>query len=415
MRLHTHCLDIEEPAKDAKRVSLRLGSGQDSVTLEFPRKWTVRVLWPRAIPPLSWTEISASFERSYGQPTIRQLVRTALRPLVVVDNPLGSAPVARLMPVLLDHFRQAGVPATAVRFLVACGGGGPPVPDFAERAVGPEVASSCRVLLHDPDGDSVVAGYTSRGTRIEVNRELLLSDFIVGVGGAFPNHMDNFAGGLSLLPGVLSTRSLRLLHEKNQESELGHQAPHSEFRRETDEIARLIGLKTAVCMMMNADREIVRVFCGDPLLYDQEASRFASETYRAPAPHSAVGCVVSNACPGGLPPLLGRANALSLLLKCPARASRVLVGSGVSEAHAQARDFLGDRLRMRWVQRAFQCLARKKDRRHPIRVYSPGNSWRAIVDAVSAEQGDQAVEVWVYPSASLQILELQRPCAGFSG
>ena len=63
--------------------------------------------------------------------------------------------------------------------------------------------------------------------------------------------------------GVLGFRSIAALHFGHPSTGRGAQPPENSFRRDLDEIARLLGLETGVFVVVDADRQIVDLACGD--------------------------------------------------------------------------------------------------------------------------------------------------------
>ena len=164
---------------------MRTGAWYGDVPLNimFPDNWTVTFLWPRTPPPLTDNQIADTLERPIGQPPIRQMCLGKSRPLVIVDDLNRPTPAARVMPFLLNQFRDAGVPAGEVRIMMAPGTHGPPRANAMSKKVGVEVSSRCRIFVHDCTHDVVKIGTTSFGTPVIVNKQILESDFVVGIGG----------------------------------------------------------------------------------------------------------------------------------------------------------------------------------------------------------------------------------------
>jgi nickel-dependent lactate racemase len=112
------------------------------------------------------------------------------------------------MPALLGQFKDAGVSPRDVGIVVASGAHRPPTIDAFAKKVGAEAAKLCRMYLHNCDRDLVRLGRTSFGTPVFVNRYVADSDFLVGIGGIYPNHSAGFGGGTKLALGVLGFRSI---------------------------------------------------------------------------------------------------------------------------------------------------------------------------------------------------------------
>jgi hypothetical protein len=180
--------------------------------------------------------------------------------------------------------------------------------------------------VHDPNRSLEKIGKTSFGTPIVVNKEVLASDFLVGIGGVYPNHTAGFGGGAKLALGILGTRSIMHLHYRHQGVGWGSCNTESEFRKDLDEIARMIGLNTIITVHVNANREPVRMVCGDHFLYYREEVAFCRQTFHAPMPEKAE-VVVCNAYPNDLSLIFVRKKGITPLRHCTPGASRIVIAS----------------------------------------------------------------------------------------
>jgi lactate racemase len=432
--------------------------GDQTLALKFPDNWEVKTMWPRTPPPLTDKEIIAALERPIGQPTIRESCRGKSRVLVIVDDLNRPTPAARIIPYVLRHFQDAGIPTRQVRILMAGGSHGAPGPDGMVKKVGPEAASCCRLLLHDPKRNTVKAGRTSYGTPVLVNQEVLASDFIVGIGGLYPNNTAGYGGGSKLALGVLDLRSISYLHHRHPSVGWASSQTDGDFRKDLSEVARMIGLTTSIAVHVSANREVVRLRCGDSHLFYPEEVAFAREAFRAPLPHDA-DVVVSNAYPNDLSFTFLWMKGLIPLRNCNPKASRIAIAScseglgfhgvypvlNVPRFHEKV-DML-KRISVTGYREIARKIARRvrraatQDRRqdpqaqtqkeftssmpeNPIWLYCPSShanelpssfrdmrvskSWSEILREVEREQGSRGnINVSVYPCAPIQVLESQ--------
>jgi hypothetical protein len=285
-----------------------------------------------------------------------------------------------------------------------------------------------------------------------VNREVLASDLLIGIGGVYPQHSTGFGGGSKLLLGVLGRRSIVGLHYGHPSMD-GAYETNNDFRRDLDEMARILGFRTLISLHVDAERRVVRLTCGDHFLYYPEAASFSRTTYRAPLPGKA-DVVIANTYPIDVSVTFMRSKGVIPLLHAAPGASRILIAS-CSEGlghhglfpldsgstrqrtrHLARRVMVGDkralarRLRLR-VTHKVQGLLRSVassiqpptvSPRHPIwlhvgseaqRALPPrvaglqlASSWLEIVERVEAEQAARKqLDVMVYPCAPLQVLE----------
>ena len=160
-----------------------------------------------------------------------------------------------------------------------------------------------------------------------VNKHVVDSDFLVGIGGLYPNHSVGFGGGSKLALGVLGFHSIARLHWGHHSVGWGASNNVSSFRRELDEIAHLIGLNTSVSLLLDSEGEVVDVSCGNYSAYYADLLGSAREAYRAPYPDYRTDVVISNAYPADLSLTFAQMKAFHLLNAASLDASRIAIAS----------------------------------------------------------------------------------------
>jgi lactate racemase len=429
--------------------------GDRRLELEFPSTWDVTVLWPHTEDPLSDEQIQEALDKPVGLPPIRELCQGKSHPLILVDDLNRPTPAFRVLPFLLRHFQQAGVSFQDIRILMAGGSHGHSPQGAIEKKVGAEAASSCRLLVHHPTLDTVNIGRTSFGTPVLVNREVANSDFVLGIGGIYPNGTAGFGGGSKLALGALDLRSITFLHHRHKSVGWGGDGGESDFRKDLNEIARMIGLNTVLACGIDANRELVRLACGDPILVHPREVAFARRAFCSQPP-GAADVVIANAYPNDLSFTFVWMKGLAPLRACAPGASRIAVAScpeglgshgvypvvNVPRFHkhrdllrrlsvttprdmvAKARRLIDRKLNPRPQPNPLKGPARGPE--NPIWLHHTGTeaesfpstfrsvridrSWEFIIQAVEQEQRNKSqLRVLVYPCAPLQFVEEVAP------
>lgn len=441
-----------EPQTDVAELLLRTGAwyGDRAIRLPFPLSWRVEQYWPRSSVPLSDAEIMSRLDSPVGQSPIRELCRGRARPVVIVDDLNRPTPAARVLPPLLQRMREGGIDVNSVLVLIASGTHGASPRQALLRKVGAEVASLCRVEVHDCRRELVRVGRSSFGTPVFVNRHVAQSDLVIGVGGLYPNHTAGFGGGSKLALGVLGMRSIAGLHYAHQSVGWGMPDGGSAFRRDLDEIAEMIGLRTSITLLVNRDRDVVDLQCGDHRVYYPSLVCSAKGALAAPSPDGVADVVVANAYPTDTSLTFVRMKGMVPLSLAPPNASRVVIAS-CSEGlgfHGLS-PFLNAPRHHRWNSAVLRgsvllghpgALARKARARvmrrvsrltsgrpaghdNPVWMYRPPvadapalpatvpgmrvtSSWEDVVEAVTREHGGRPdLRVLVYGCAPLQWLQ----------
>src|SRR5204862_4953702 len=148
---------------------------------------------------------------------------------------------------------------------------------------------------------------------------------LIGIGGVYPQHTAGFGGGSKLALGVLGRRSIAHLHLAHAGVDGSYEVDNG-FRRDLDEIADLIGLRTVVSVHVDAEREVVRVVSGDWRAHYRDSVRFSREAYAAPGPGDA-DVVVASAYPMDVSLTFMRSKGMIPLFQARPGASRVVIAA----------------------------------------------------------------------------------------
>jgi nickel-dependent lactate racemase len=401
---------------------------------------------------LTDAEIWERLERPVDQRPIREQCSGSARPLIIVDDLNRPTPASRVLPLVIRQFTQAGVPLQNITILIGPGTHAPPKADAVAKKIGADLLQSCRVLVHHSDRPVARLGRTSFGTPVLVPREVLTSDFVVAIGGIYPNHTGGFGGGSKAALGILGLRSIAALHFGHDSVGWGSHATNDTFRSDLNEIAELIGLQTGVFVGIDAERQVVDVACGDIRAVYGRLLSTSKAGFRAPKPDSAVRIVISNAYPGDLSLTFVRMKGMVPLSFAAPGASRIVVAScneGLGfhglfpfmnapsfHRYRMLRHRIGanvnkpHRLVRKGVPRVVHRLSRSlrstgspaTSMAHPTWLYCPSpaslallpreipgirvtSSWAELVDAVTREQNSgSSLRTFVYTAAPLQWL-----------
>lgn len=437
-----------------QEVNLRTGVWYDdrSLKLSFPDSWDVKNYRPATPAPLSEAQIIERMNNPVGQPPLSELARGKTRPVIVTDDLSRPTPVHRLMSLVLDQFRKAGVDLQQVRVLVAAGTHGKQNREALKVKLGKECFESCRVLIHSDKKHTKLIGHTSFGTPVYVDRELIDSDLIVGISGIYPQYTTGFGGGGKLALGVLGRKSISHLHFNSGDND-GDYSIDNNFRRNVTEMSRMIGLDTIFTIHPDSDLQIVNLTCGDHYSYYREAARFSREVYDAPPPDDA-DIVIANGYPSDISYTFMRKGNRPILI-APTEAVKIMIGSnpeglghhglyplGKSDRYLELKatydriKIMEPKVIIRKVLKNLPFVKKKAapttatetsqetgstGNNKPLWVYNPGgiagpmppingvrffSDWEKVLEIAGAEFPDRDdIRVRIYPCAPLQCLD----------
>ncbi len=257
----------------------------------LPKKW--HLISSADKPPIPGIddpikEIQHALDNPIGSPRLEEMVKPGMEVTIVFDDLHRPTPVHLAMPEILDRLNRAGIPDK--RIIGVCAIGTHPIPTLEDlkKKVGEKAFSRLegRIYSHNPHAsDNIIIGRTHRGTLVEVNRFVALSDFILGIGECMPHPAAGYGGGSKIImPGVCSYRSVADHHftwmrHRNTRVDL---LDGNHFYEDIVEAGRLSRLSFKLDFIINERKEVIGVFAGDPVEEHKEASRYSASLYSIP-------------------------------------------------------------------------------------------------------------------------------------
>lgn len=142
------------------------------------------------------------------------------RVLIVVSDSFRYTGVEKLLPRLLSRLAERGIAEQDIAFLVATGTHRGPTPEEAAKILGSELYArfADRFITHDPfNKDELrLAGTTSRGTPVWLNRRFFEADRVIATGSVILHYFGGYGGGRkSIVPGCAGVESIAANHARN--------------------------------------------------------------------------------------------------------------------------------------------------------------------------------------------------------
>ncbi len=257
-------------------MDIEIPHGREMLTLKLPDERVAGLCHPRpmtAVPDpdgLLHTSIEASF-RECGLATRAD---PTARACIAVTDRTRSTPNRRIVPILIDQLNGLGV---ADESITVISGGGMHAPDNPQQLadnVGAEVLDRVQVITNEPDNDAVMVqlGTTDLGTPVEVHQRFAHADIKLGVSNVMPCMLAGWSGsGKIVMPGIASRRAIYHNHrffvepllELECGSLMGVMPPENPIRADIEDFATISGIDMVVNTVLNSERRLVDVFCGD--------------------------------------------------------------------------------------------------------------------------------------------------------
>jgi nickel-dependent lactate racemase len=276
-------------------------------SLEIPESTSILWLEPRILPEQEEREkdiIKKGLENPVGLPRIREMVKGKKKVLILVDDYTRNTPIHIILPEVLKEMSAAGINKTNIRLLIASGTHRPMTQAEKLKKLGHRVMADYTVLDHryDDPGELVQLQNTAGGTEIWVNRTVIESDYVIGIGQIVPHRVAGFSGGGKIIqPGVcgaVTTGQTHWLSARFPGTEIIGRIDNP-VRREIEAVAKAAGLKFIANAVLDGKAKIVHFICGDPLEAFRLGARKSMEIFGIPMPEP-VEIVITDSYPADL-------------------------------------------------------------------------------------------------------------------
>jgi nickel-dependent lactate racemase len=267
-----------------------------ALTFELPDGWKLLAMSePRDVPGAESVEelVREGLKNPIGMAPLAEIVGSMKNKKVVIisEDQTRPSPVGEVALPLINELNALGIGDENIEVIIGRGTHREMTEAEMRAKLGDEVLRRVKVGHHDPDDEAnlVKVGTTSRGTPCWANRKVVEAGLSVGIGTINPHYFAGYGGGPKIvLPGISGRDTVRhnhvLIGEPDTTQGITDGNPLWEDMLET---ARLVGLDMKIDCLINAEKEIYKVFVGDVEAAQREAIKGLTDVYGAPVPKAA--------------------------------------------------------------------------------------------------------------------------------
>ena len=192
---------------------------RDTLELEIPDENLLAAIYPDEPAPIAdATEAArAALESPTSGPRFSELVASASKVAVIIDNQFRPTPSSKLLPAVFDAIEAAGI--ADVRVCCANGKVFPMSESDTEQKIGRENLARMErngwsFSQNDPQNPDAYTfvGVSSGGTPVWLLNEVASAEATITIGQAQANHWGAGGGGKLILPGVVSDETVESNH-----------------------------------------------------------------------------------------------------------------------------------------------------------------------------------------------------------
>ncbi|MDA8337193.1 MAG: nickel-dependent lactate racemase [Peptococcaceae bacterium] len=270
----------------------RLPYGRGHMTVRVPHSRLAGVLESRAhsyAPARGQSEsVNFALDNAIGSPRLEDLAEGKRRIVVITSDHTRPVPSRVTLPILLSRLRAKN-PGAEVTILIATAFHRPTTREEMALKFGEQIVGEENIVNHDcRDRDSLVQlGILPSGAELWLNRLAVEADLLVAEGFIEPHFFAGYSGGRkSVLPGVAGEKTVLANHcSQFIASELSRTGviEGNPMHLDMVEAARRSGLAFILNVVINAEKEVINAFAGDPVLAHETGCRFVDSLARVPA------------------------------------------------------------------------------------------------------------------------------------
>lgn len=245
--------------------------GDKLLTADLPEEQVIYVAQPMKpdVPADPHAIVEAALDAPYGTEKLEQLVKKGQRVMILLDDITRPTPKRLLLLHILARLEKAGIPDSDILLCIAPGTHRPMTHEEMLEHIGADIMARFEIInINYMDLDRLVyIGDTPSGIPIDVYREAMEVDFILGIGNIVPHVSAGWGGGAKIVqPGICGERTTQGTHvmaalDQNVMETCGN--ADNKCRREMELIAAKVGLKFIVNTVMDEHGNVLGVFCGD--------------------------------------------------------------------------------------------------------------------------------------------------------
>lgn len=291
-------MNVNDFKKNVISVKTGSWSSERELKLTFPGHWRINHIKGVNLPEASVVdEIRNSFDNPIQCGQLEQILQGKKTVVIVVDDHTRPTPVYDIVAELLNRISRQGIPAENVKLIVALGthvlqDTSHLKPKFRDLLDG-------RIKIVFPDvrtlKDYVHVGSTQSGIPVYIHHEYRDADVRITVSGIYPHDEAGFSGGAKIMIGLLGLRTLSKFHRKYSVTGRGRFL-ETPFRHELETYADIAGIDWSINIVLNHDKKIHKLWCGDFRRAFREAAEYAKSRLWVEKSNNA-DVIISNAYP----------------------------------------------------------------------------------------------------------------------
>ena len=248
---------------------IRLAYGKSGIELKTEKDWNAKVIEPLFTIGLDdpATAITQALRKPIGSIPLHQIVKSGDKVGIIFNDITRPTPNKLIIETILKELKH--IPSSSIILFNALGTHRPNTNEEISNIIGESLAANFTIVQNNAFDDNLVelAGRSSSGNEIWINKELMSCNIKILTGFIEPHFFAGFSGGgKAIMPGMARAKTIFANHNalniSNRNASWGITDGNPVWE-EVREAAILAGTSFLVNVSLNRDKEITGVFAGD--------------------------------------------------------------------------------------------------------------------------------------------------------
>ena len=232
--------------------------------------------------------IQQALEHPLGTLPLEKLARPGDRVCIVFTDITRSSPDHLLVPALLKELEKVGIHDKDITLLCGIGMHRPSTGEEKITKLSAQVASRYRVIDNEPQNPSALVdlGITPGGVPVHLHRAVVEMDLLIATGIVEPHQYAGYSGGRKTVAvGAAGEALIAHTHGPAFVDHPGTRLGNIEgnpFHDAITEAARRANLRFILNVVLDDNKQVLRVTAGDPDLAFKDLVDFAKSVYEVP-------------------------------------------------------------------------------------------------------------------------------------
>ena len=268
----------------------RVPYSKSNIYFSVPSGISVDVATSKELPPVQDVRaaVKAALDAPIGSPPLTDPIKPTDQVCIVFTDITRSTPEEILVPALLTELEAAGVKDDNITLLCGIGMHRSSTPEEKDAILGPEIVRRYRVIDNEPQNPEALVdlGVTPGGVPVQAHKAAVDADFLISTGIIEPHQYAGYSGGRKTVavgaagePLIAYTHSPDFIDHPG--TRLGKIAGNP-FHEAITEAAHRAGLDFIINVVLDDNKNLLRVGAGDPDQAFMELVAFAKTVYEVP-------------------------------------------------------------------------------------------------------------------------------------